>query len=170
MYDLRAPFHHWTRPWTHSGACGAAQSTHTHSIERAKSLASTTEVCKNSTEARAQRDAEVPGGPEITARAQRSTEREPWADQQKEPIDERCTNHGPNELRTRKNAARHVRHVRVVLGMRRGSRGCAALKHKCSNRKAAASDTTSLSARAATSAGRRIQSLPCGRRTRYPAR
>mmetsp|Transcript_28503 Transcript_28503/g.73378 ORF Transcript_28503/g.73378 Transcript_28503/m.73378 type:complete len:137 (-) Transcript_28503:359-769(-) len=101
--------------------------THTHSIERAKSLASTTEVCKKSTEARAQRDAEVPGGPEITARAQRSTEREPWADQQKEPIDERCTNHGPNE--------------HLLVG-----KSCDVSGKKDS------------------------VSLPCGRRTRYPAR
>ena len=26
MHDLSAPFHHWTRPWTHSGAYGAASS------------------------------------------------------------------------------------------------------------------------------------------------
>ena len=32
--------------------------------------------------------------------------------------DERCANHGPNELRTRRNAARHVRRVRGMLGMR----------------------------------------------------
>eukprot|EP00966_Prymnesium_polylepis_P072407 1681465-Prymnesium_polylepis.1 len=29
--------HHWTRPWTHSGACGAARSTHAQ--HRARKIA-----------------------------------------------------------------------------------------------------------------------------------
>jgi hypothetical protein len=91
--------------------------THTHSIERAKSLASATISREKSTEARAQRDTEISGDPKTTAIAQGATTQEPWADGHEQHIDERCMRHRPNELRTRRTAARQVRHMRGVLGM-----------------------------------------------------
>ena len=51
-------------------------------------------------------------------------------------IDERCQSHSSNELRTHGNAAKQVRGVRVVLGMRRESRGFVDQRLACSNRKA----------------------------------
>ena len=83
MHDLRAPFHHWTRPWIHSGARGAT-STHirTRTVEHATPFASATISGRTPIEAHAQRGAEISGEPEVTVRAQESTEREPWPDRQ----------------------------------------------------------------------------------------
>ena len=93
-------------------------STHTLSIEHATSLAYTTKSGEKSTEARAQGDTEISEAPGSTAKAQGTTELEPWDDRQMLRIDERCASHGPIELPTRRNAARQVRGVRGMLGMR----------------------------------------------------
>ena len=133
MHDPSAPFHHWTRPWDASGAREAAiptRSTRTHIIKHAASRASTAKTCKMSTQARAQRGTEMPGEPGITARAQGSTEREPSSDGHMQRASRALPKPWQNELRTRRNATRQVRHVRDALGMRRGSRGCVALHHR----------------------------------------
>ena len=65
-----------------------ARSTRTHIIKHATPLASTTESGEKSTEARAQRSAEVSGDPASTATTHASTEHEPLADRQKQQMDE----------------------------------------------------------------------------------
>ena len=131
-----------------------ARSTRTHIIKHATPLASTTESGEKSTEARAQRSAEVSGDPASTATTHASTEHEPLADRQKQHMDERCASHRPNELRTRRNAPKQVRHVRIVLGMQQGSPGYDALnKLSCANRKVMLTSSNAACERALGQAG-----------------
>ena len=120
-----------------------------HSVKHASALASAAESCKMLTEAHAQRDAEMFGEQKSTTRAQGSAECEPSAGRQKQRPDERCASHGPNALRTRRNAARQVRHLPTMLGRWRGSRGHAALIHRCSSARALL--TSAIAARASGS-------------------
>ena len=121
LISLSAPSYHRTRPWTHSGTRGATSArdrhTHTGAITRRRSLQrpnrtkSAVSRMRNAT----WRCPESQGSP---AEAKGAMNASLGPTTEVSAINERCRTTDPNELRACRNAARHFRGVRDVLGMR----------------------------------------------------